>query len=73
MAVTADEARRRLYPLLAMVENDRIAVEIVAKTSRAYLVSTAEYEALQATAQARHLPSDAHSPRCPHSGAHGQT
>jgi antitoxin YefM len=50
MSITASEARRRLFPLIEAVNSDRIAVEIVARTSSAYLVSAAEYEALRETA-----------------------
>lgn len=59
MSITASEARRRLFPLIEEVNSDRTAVEIVAKTGSAYLVSAAEYEALQETAYLLRSPANA--------------
>jgi antitoxin YefM len=59
MSITASEARRRLFPLIEEVNSDRIAVEIVAKTGSAYLVSAAEYEALRETAYLLRSPANA--------------
>lgn len=59
MSITASEARRRLFPLIEEVNSDRSAVEIVAKTGSAYLVSAAEYEALQETAYLLRSPANA--------------
>lgn len=59
MSITASEARRRLFPLIEEVNSDRIAVEIVAKTGSAYLVSAAEYESLQETAYLLRSPANA--------------
>ena len=59
MSITASEARRRLFPLIDEVNSDRTAVEIVSKNGSAYLVSAAEYEALQETAYLLRSPANA--------------
>ncbi|MFI6901029.1 type II toxin-antitoxin system Phd/YefM family antitoxin [Nonomuraea sp. NPDC050394] len=59
MSITASEARRRLFPLIEEVNNDRTAVEIVSKGGNAYLVSAEEYEALQETAHLLRSPANA--------------
>ncbi len=59
MSITASEARRRLFPLIEEVNSDRTAVEIVSRHSSAYLVSAAEYEALQETAYLLRSPANA--------------
>ncbi|MGP3935918.1 type II toxin-antitoxin system Phd/YefM family antitoxin [Nonomuraea sp. KM88] len=59
MSITASEARRRLFPLIEEVNNDRSAVEIVSKSGNAYLVAAEEYEALQETAYLLRSPANA--------------
>jgi antitoxin YefM len=59
MSITASEARRRLFPLIDEVNSDRTAIEIVSKSGSAYLVSSAEYEALQETAHLLRSPANA--------------
>lgn len=59
MAITASEARRRLFPLIEEVNDDRTAVEIVARRGSAYLVAAQEYEALQETAYLFRSPANA--------------
>lgn len=49
MAVTAGEARQRLFPLIEEVNEDQVAVEIVSKKGTAYLVSADEYRSLKET------------------------
>ncbi len=49
MSVTASEARKRLFPLIAEVNDDQQAVEIVAKGGTAYLVPADEYRGLLET------------------------
>ncbi|QFG22814.1 type II toxin-antitoxin system Phd/YefM family antitoxin [Actinomadura sp. WMMB 499] len=58
MSITASEARRRLFPLIDEVNDDGAPVEIVAKNNRAYLVSAAEYEALEETAHLLRSPAN---------------
>ncbi|WP_283138840.1 type II toxin-antitoxin system Phd/YefM family antitoxin [Rhizohabitans arisaemae] len=58
MSITASEARRRLFPLIDEVNEDSMAVEIVAKHNRAYLVPAAEYEALKETAHLLRSPAN---------------
>ncbi|MDQ0788880.1 type II toxin-antitoxin system Phd/YefM family antitoxin [Streptomyces sp. B3I8] len=59
MSITASEARRRLFPLIDEVNSDRTAIEIVSKNGSAYLVSAAEYEALEETAHLLRSPANA--------------
>ncbi len=59
VSITASEARRRLFPLIEEVNNDRIAVEIVSKSGNAYLVAAEEYEALQETVHLLRSPANA--------------
>jgi len=49
MAITATEARRRLFPLIRQVNDDRIAIEIVSNHGRAYLVAADDYESMEET------------------------
>ncbi|MGH3823346.1 MAG: type II toxin-antitoxin system Phd/YefM family antitoxin [Pseudonocardiaceae bacterium] len=50
MAITASEARKNLFPLLAQVNNDRAPVEIMSRHGDAVLISREEYLALEETA-----------------------
>jgi antitoxin YefM len=50
--ISASEARRRLFPLIVQVNQDRTEVRITSKGGNAVLVSEAEFEAWQTT---RHL------------------
>lgn len=49
MSVTASDARKRLFPLIAEVNENQQAVEIVAKGGTAYLVPADEYRGLVET------------------------
>lgn len=48
-AITATEARRRLFPLIEQVNNDHAPVEIVHKNGNAVLVAKEDWDALQET------------------------
>jgi antitoxin YefM len=48
-AITATEARRRLFPLIEQVNNDHTPVEIVHKHGNAVLVSKEDWDAMQET------------------------
>lgn len=50
MSITATEARRRLFPLIRLVNDDAVATEIVTNDYSAYLVPKAEYDSLMETA-----------------------
>jgi antitoxin YefM len=52
VAMTASEARKRLFPLIEQVNDDDEAVEIVSKSGRAFLVPEAQWRSLMET---RHL------------------
>ncbi|GAB3673380.1 type II toxin-antitoxin system Phd/YefM family antitoxin [Angustibacter aerolatus] len=49
MSISASEARKRLFPLVAEVNDDAAAVEIVSKAGSAFLVPAAEYRSLVET------------------------
>lgn len=48
-AISATEARRTLFPLLARVVEDHEPVEIVGKAGNAVLISKADYDAMVET------------------------
>jgi antitoxin YefM len=47
MAITASEARRRLFGLLQQVNDDAQSVEIISKNGTAHLVPDQEYRSLR--------------------------
>lgn len=49
-AITASEARRRLFPLIEQVHDDHVPVEIVHKHGNAVLVSKEDWDAMVETA-----------------------
>lgn len=49
MAITATEARKRLFPLIKQVNDDRAPVEIVSNHGRAYLIAADDYESMAET------------------------
>lgn len=49
MAITASEARARLFPLIEEISESDEVVEIVSRKGRAYLVSASYYESLEET------------------------
>lgn len=59
MAITASEARRRLFPLIQQVNDDHVAVEIISKNGAAVLMSRDEYDAMQETAHLLRSPKNA--------------
>lgn len=59
MAITASEARRRLFPLIEQVNDDRDAIEITSKRGRAVLMSADDYDAWQETAYLFRSPANA--------------
>ena len=59
MAVTASEARKNLFPLIAKVNEDREPVEITSKGGDAVLMSRADYDALTETAWLLRVPANA--------------
>ena len=59
MAITASEARKNLFPLIAQVNDDREPVEITSKSGDAVLISRADYEALTETAWLLRVPANA--------------
>ncbi|WP_131746076.1 type II toxin-antitoxin system Phd/YefM family antitoxin [Frankia sp. Cppng1_Ct_nod] len=59
MAVTASEARKRLFPLIEQVNADQEPVEILSKHGSAYLVSEAQFRSMQETAYLQRSPANA--------------
>ena len=59
MAVTASEARKRLFPLIEQVNADQEPVEILSKHGTAFLVSEAQFRSMQETAYLMRSPANA--------------
>ena len=59
MAITASEARKRLFPLIKQVNDDRAPVEIVSNSGRAYLVAAEDYESMAETDYLLRSPANA--------------
>ena len=59
MSITASEARKNLFPLIARVNDDRQPIEITSKHGDAVLVSRADYDALIETASLLRVPANA--------------
>lgn len=49
VAITASDARKRLFPLIKQVSDDREPVEIVSNHGRVYLISAEDYESMAET------------------------
>jgi antitoxin YefM len=58
-AITATEARKRLFPLIDQVNDDQEPVEIISKGRRAYLVSEEQWRSVQETAYLLRSPANA--------------
>lgn len=59
MAITATEARKRLFPLIKQVNDDRAPVEIISNHGRAYLVAADDYESMAETDYLLRSPANA--------------
>ncbi|MGQ0631991.1 MAG: type II toxin-antitoxin system Phd/YefM family antitoxin [Sporichthyaceae bacterium] len=59
MAITASEARKRLFPLIQEVNDDAVAVEITSKNGNAVLVSADEWNSIQETLYLMRSPANA--------------
>ena len=59
MAITASQARKNLFPLIEQVNNDRTPIEITSRRGDAVLISRADYDALEETAQLLRVPANA--------------
>jgi antitoxin YefM len=59
MSITASEARKNLFQLLAKVNDDATSVEIISRGGDAVLVSKAEFDALTETAYLLRSPKNA--------------
>lgn len=59
MAITASEARRRLFPLIEQVNADQEPVEILSKSGTAFLVSEEQWRSMVETAYLMRSPANA--------------
>lgn len=59
VAITASEARQRLFPLIEQVNDDRAPIEITSKRGNAVLMSAKDYAAWQETAYLFRSPANA--------------
>ncbi|HLI37062.1 MAG TPA: type II toxin-antitoxin system prevent-host-death family antitoxin [Streptosporangiaceae bacterium] len=59
MATTATEARKRLFPLIRQVNDDRAPVGIISSHGRAYLVAADDYESMEETGYLLRSPANA--------------
>jgi antitoxin YefM len=59
LAITASEARKDLFALIAKVNDDREPVEITSEHGDAVLLSRADYDALSETAWLLRVPANA--------------
>jgi antitoxin YefM len=59
MAITASEARKKLFPLIKQVNDDRAPVEIISNHGRAYLVAADDYESMEETDYLLRSPTNA--------------
>jgi antitoxin YefM len=59
MVVTATEARKRLFPLIQQVNDDREPVTITSRGGNAVLISEDEFRSLQETAYLLRSPANA--------------
>ena len=59
VAITASEARKRLFPMIKQVNDDRAPVEIISNHGRAYLVAADDYESMEETDYLLRSPANA--------------
>lgn len=59
MAITASEARKRLFPLIEQVNDDQDPVEILSKAGTAFLVSEQQWHSMQETVYLLRSPANA--------------
>lgn len=59
MVITATEARKRLFPLIEQVNDDREPVTITSRAGNAVLMSEDDYRSLQETAYLLRSPANA--------------
>jgi antitoxin YefM len=59
MPITASEARRKLFPLIEQVNDDRRPIEITSRRGNAVLMSADEYAAWEETAHLFRSPANA--------------
>ena len=59
MAMSASEARKRLFPLIEQVNDDQEPVEIVSKAGTAFLVSADQWRSFMETAHLLRSPANA--------------
>ena len=58
MAISASEARAKLFPLIEEVNEDNYVIEITSKRGSAVLMSKDEYDAIEETAHLLRSPAN---------------
>ncbi|HLI39689.1 MAG TPA: type II toxin-antitoxin system Phd/YefM family antitoxin [Streptosporangiaceae bacterium] len=59
MAITATEARKKLFPLIKQVNDDRVPAEIISDHGRAYPVAADDHESMAETGYLPRSPANA--------------
>ncbi len=59
MSITATEARKNLFPLIAKVNEDHVPIEITSRHGDAVLIARSDYDALEETAYLLRSPANA--------------
>jgi antitoxin YefM len=59
LAITASEARKKLFPLIKQVNDDRAPIEIISNHGRAYLIAADDYESMEETDYLLRSPANA--------------
>jgi antitoxin YefM len=59
MAMSASEARKRLFPLIEQVNDDQEPIEIIAKSGTAFLVPAQQWHSVVETAYLLRSPANA--------------
>jgi antitoxin YefM len=60
MAITASDARKRLFPIIQQVNDDRVPVEVITRGGdRAYIVAADDFEAMAETDYLLQSPANA--------------
>jgi antitoxin YefM len=59
LAITATEARKKLFPLIKQVNDDRTPIEIISNHGRAYLIAADDYESMEETDYLLRSPANA--------------
>jgi antitoxin YefM len=59
VAITASDARKRLFPLIKQVNDDREPIEVVSNHGRVYIIAADDYESMVETDYLLRTPANA--------------